>query len=570
MRAGRVGAAPLGVVVVGVIVGALALGSLPASAGAVGESRSASASRKVATSDPGEGTALALANPKCDRTTGRFRFQFYAAPPCVKAWPDGADNGGKTAQGVTATSVKVVVLYNDLPPSELALVGVYTNQATGKNETDAARASLLDEDAMFRHVYETWGRKVDYVFVRSTGADEAAQRADAIGVAQMKPFAVLDIASAIGTPGVGGGKVFEQTLVNEGVPYVSPRPTEQLTESTVYGLTTAEFVKKQLAGGKAEYAGEALRSRPRKYGVLHSSNFDIDYMNRQFRKMGLPVPVDAEFHVPPTQGDVRTDAAQVTDALPTLITRLKDAGVTTLLMETNHSVTGAATREMAKQDWFPEVVITSSPYQDLDLYARTFDQSVMQHAFGMVWFPPYTSGGGDPTVAPFQWFWGTTQGTRWTIAFLQMLGLYSVLQFTGPDLTARKVTPGVLAKIFTEKLATGGYYSDSATTVEVRVAAPGAINPRGVAMAWWDPDATAIGNFNLGGSAKGNYMYLDNAKRYLTGNLPTAKQKFFDPSVSIAAFDEPPPGEPVVPTYACEGCPSTGANDVTPASTHTG
>ena len=314
---------------------------------------------------------------------------------------------------------------------------------------------------MFKHVYETWGRTVALEFVKSTGSDETAQRADALGIKAMKPFTVIDLAQSIGTPGVGGGRVFQQTLVNEGVPYVGPRPSDPIFDTRVYGRTTAEFVKKQLAGGKAEYADASLSSQPRKYGVLHSSLFDIDYFVAQFKKLQLPVPVDAEYSVPPTQSDVRTDAASVAEVLPTLITRLKDAGVTTLIMQTNHTVAAAASRVMAQQEWYPEIVVTSAPYQDLDLFARGYDQKVWSHAFGMVWFPPYLAGHADETATAFQWFWGTDKGTRFSIAFFQMLGLYSAIQFVGPNLTAEAVTAKSLAKIYSLGVAAGGYYSKS-------------------------------------------------------------------------------------------------------------
>jgi hypothetical protein len=548
--------------IVGVVTCSLAFGVVAGIAGIAG-----AAEKKVGLAATGALTPVAMKNPACDPSTGRFKFQFYAAPPCVKEWKAGADNGGATAQGVTRNSIKVVVLWHELPSEQITgEVGVYTNQATGKNELGAARAALLDENEVFKHVYETWGRTVEYEFVQSTGSDETAQRADAIAIAAMKPFAVLDLASAIATPGVGGGRVFEQALVNAKVPLVQPRPTEPLQTSQAYALTTAEFVKKQLAGGKAQYADPSMTSLPRKYGVLHSSNFDVDYLNAQFKKLKLPVPVDAQFEVPATQSDTRTDAASVSEVMPTLITRLKDAGVTTLIMATNHSVAGAASKVMAQQEWYPEVVLTSSPYQDLDLFARGYDQRVWSHAFGMVWFPPYLAGHADETAAAFQWFWGTDRGTRWSIAFFQMLGLYSAIQFVGPNLTAKSVSPGVLARIFSKGVAAGGYYSKSAFTIEIRVAAPGKINPRGVAMAWYNPDATGPGNYNLGGDGKGKYVYLNGGKRFLTGHLPTAKQKFFDVSASSVTFETLPASEPRFPNYQCVGCPSTGATDIVPAA----
>jgi hypothetical protein len=412
-------------VIVGIVTCSFVLGVVAGTTGTA-----SAADKKVGLAATGALTPLAMKNPECDRSTGRFRFQFYAAPPCVKQWKAGADNGGATAQGVTRKSIKVAVLWHELPAAQITgEVGVYTNQATGKNEPGAARAALLDENEMFKHVYETWGRTVEYTFVQSSGSDEAAQRADAIAIEAMKPFAVLDLASAIATPGVGGGNVFEQALVRGNVPLVQPRPTEPLVSSQTYGLTIAEFVKKQLAGGRAQYADASLSSLPRKYGVLHSTNFDVDYMNAQFKKRKLPTPVDAEFVVPSTQSDTRTDAASVAEVMPALITRLKDAGVTTLIMATNHAVAGAASKVMAQQEWYPEILLTSAPYQDLDLFARGYDQKVWSHAFGMVWFPPYLKGHADETAAAFQWFWGTDKGTRWSIAFYQMLGLYSAIQF---------------------------------------------------------------------------------------------------------------------------------------------
>ena len=549
-----------------VVIGLLTCSLATAAVAGTATAGAAKPTDKIGVEATGALTQAAQRNPKCDPATGRFKFQFYAAPPCVKEWKEGDDNGGATAQGVTKDSIKVVVLWNELPPDQIAMAGVYTNQTTGRNEQGGGRASAIDENEVFKHVYETWGRTVELEFVKSTGSDETAQRADALGIKAMKPFAVIDLAQSIGTPGVGGGRVFQQTLVNEGVPYVGPRPSDPIFDTRVYGRTTAEFVKKQLAGGKAEYADASLSSQPRKYGVLHSSLFDIGYFVAQFKKLQLPVPVDAEYSVPPTQSDVRTDAASVAEVLPTLITRLKDAGVTTLIMQTNHTVAAAASRAMAQQEWYPEIVVTSAPYQDLDLFARGYDQKVWSHAFGMVWFPPYLAGHADETATAFQWFWGTDKGTRFSIAFFQMLGLYSAIQFVGPNLTAEAVTAKSLAKIYSLGVAAGGFYSKSAFTVEVRVAAPGEINPRGVAMAWYNPEQSGPGNYNLGGEAKGKYVYLNEGKRFIFGHLPTAKQKFFDASVSSAQFDAPPPSEPKQPPYECVGCPSTGATDIVPAT----
>src|SRR5262249_41080638 len=160
-------------------------------------------------------------------------------------------------------------LWNELPADQIAMAGVYTNQATGKNEPDGARASLLDENEVFKHVYQTWGRTVEYEFLKSTGAGETEQRADALAAKQLKPFAVIDLASSMGTPGIGGGRIFQQTVLNEGIPYVTPMPRSIVFDTRTYGQLIAEFMKKQLVGGKAQYADASLASKDRKFGILH-------------------------------------------------------------------------------------------------------------------------------------------------------------------------------------------------------------------------------------------------------------------------------------------------------------
>ena len=125
---------------------------------------------------PGTGSKEALAQSSCDAKTGRIKFQFYGAPPCVRPWSDGDDNGGATAQGVTADSIKVVVLIPPADKDRASTNGGIKNQATGANglSTDA----VLDENAVLAHSYQTWGRTIEYEFVEAERhrRDRAARR----------------------------------------------------------------------------------------------------------------------------------------------------------------------------------------------------------------------------------------------------------------------------------------------------------------------------------------------------------------------------------------------------------
>ena len=175
------------------------------------------ASAASASQDPGINSAAALKSPNCDPTRKQIKFPALAAPACVKQWKDGANNGGATAQGVTKDTIKVVVLYANVVQDARSPASLYKNQATGgfSNQRD----TIIDADAVYAHAFETWGRKVEYEWVLGSGADETAQRADAVTVASKKPFAVFDAAIQGGNQSTGG-LIFETEVQARGVPLV--------------------------------------------------------------------------------------------------------------------------------------------------------------------------------------------------------------------------------------------------------------------------------------------------------------------------------------------------------------
>ena len=147
-----------------------------------------------------------------------MKYQSYSAPLCVKAWKDGADNGGATAQGVTAKTIKVAVLYGDLSRGSSSPPRAST-RTRPPERTARPRPidSTKDNNEIYKYAYETWGRNVEFTFVKATRHRRSrAARRRGRGRERSKPFAVLDEATLIGTPPVGGGAVFEQALAQRG------------------------------------------------------------------------------------------------------------------------------------------------------------------------------------------------------------------------------------------------------------------------------------------------------------------------------------------------------------------
>ena len=120
------------------------------------------------------------------------------------------------------------MLYGDLPAEQLATKGLYTNQATGREQPD--RAHRLDQ-----------GPERDLqVRVRDVGSQRRVQvregdrhrrgRRSAPTRSRwraLKPFAVLDEATLIGTPAGGRrARCSSRRSRNAGVPYVRHRARE--------------------------------------------------------------------------------------------------------------------------------------------------------------------------------------------------------------------------------------------------------------------------------------------------------------------------------------------------------
>jgi hypothetical protein len=522
--------------------------------------------------DAGVGTKAALQNPDCDPATGRIRFPTLSAPPCVKPWKDGANNGGATAQGVTKDTIKVVVLYVDVKQDDRSPASTYKNQATGgfSNQRDP----IIDADAVYAHSFETWGRKVEYVFVKGTGPDETAQRADATTVAAMKPFAVFDAAIQGGNQS-NGGLVFETTLQQRGVPVVlgaagaPPRSPKEASQQIA--ANAAEFAGKSLVGKKAQYGGSDVSGEQRSFGILYQggeNGFDIEYFKKQFAKYGGKLAADGEAAFAYDPGISQADAtAQAQEQMPTLMTRLKNAGVTTIIdvLDARYGLRPAMQAATAAE-FFPEWVIASGgPVgggafpADLPILVRSADAQQMAHAFGLIWFWPYVEN--QSTLMPFTWFWGTDKGSVWTGAQAMVGALYGRIHLAGPALTGAKMKPGALPS-----KPAGGQFSKSVLTPAGGADKNG--NPIiDAALAWWsgttngfDPITRAKGD--------GMFLYLDGGRRYNPGSFPKNKTGFFDESLTttVYQFTDPPPTEPMPTNYPCEGCPSTGSATPAPSA----
>jgi hypothetical protein len=559
----------------------VATGATSAPAGAATLPRPDGAGPPVAAS--GMGTTAALNNPRCHKTNpagdllhfgyGRFDSTFVGGgPTCVRPWKDGDNNGGATWQGVTKDKVRIVVVV----PNEQQL-GV--DPVTPKHLQDKSPSTY--EDAIHDWVlpqmkfYETWGRDLEIRFVTSSGSDEAAQRADVVKIEAMKPFAVFHVI-------VAGLDVLETELAKAHIPVMGFSTTATkanlqapyrwgLSDAQSSAINSAEVIGKQLVGKKAQYGGDDVKNKTRKFGVVYIKTL-VDYPKfvSFFKKFGGTIASENAYDA---SGSTFGDAAVSNEQAPTMVQRMKAAGVTTVIMLSDFSMNSALMKEATKQEWFPEWFFTGAIYADIGILSRIYptDQSV--HAFGLSFLNPYVEP--DPPPPPgelsyanvvdgpnasLNWYWGLNAATQAGAVTSEVQWILRGIQAAGPRLTPKTFAQGLFAIP-----AQGGAAQNRTTSFLLGYGKnPGlpydeyAQNGLDFAPYWWDPDTTGPSN-GQGEVGKGVGWYADGAKRYKAGTWPKKQFDWFDKSTSVYHFET---RQIPRPTYVgdCQGCPSTGGS----------
>ena len=412
---------------------------------------------------------------------------------------------------------------------------------------------------------QNWGREVEWEFFERSGTDEAAQRADALDAAGRKPFMVID---AIGDE-IFCTEVANRETICLGISGNSEIAERQQPYRYITGVDywatpiyVAELVGKGLANRPAQWAGDdSMKKQKRVFGVVYTSGIsgiDIDLFNKELAKWKAPKPVVALPYEPPL---VATEvAADIQAKAPTIITRLKDAGVNNVVLFGGNNVTTALTKAATQQEFFPEWTMTSFQVQELDLYARgNYDQQQWAHAFGVGFIRPAVLDTGGPE-AMYVWYWGPNNGNYTTNSshYSQMGILFRGIHLAGPKLTPQTFRDGFFSMPPTGG-ASQGQVINSMLAVGKAAGTPWNEYMIGgdFTLVWYGADYE--GPLNVGGTVgKGKHLYVDGAKRYRPGDLTTKEPRFFDLKTSVGEFETRPPKD-TFPAYPCTGCPSGGA-----------
>jgi hypothetical protein len=477
---------------------------------------------------------------RCDTSTGRIAVPDFFRSECFA--PFTGDNGGATSTGVTADEITIV--YYEGPDADPVIS--YITDAISVDDTNAQQFETMQGIVdYYEAYYELYGRTINLVTYEGTGiaTDEVAARADAAAIVeQYQPFAVL------GGPALTSAFADElaknQTLCIGCTP---GQPPEFYTERDpyVWGLDGSaiqkqthvlEFIQQQLLGKNAEHAGEALQATPRKFGLvyLESSGASKDLADRlaaEMSALGAPLGEVVAYQLDPAT--IQQQASQV-------ITKLKAAGITTVVFSGDPVAPRDFTKEATAQEYFPEWLVAASTLVDVTAFARTYDQQQWAHAFGVTQLAargnPVTTG----AYANYEWFTGSPPPADDSIGVIapNPALLFAVLQGIGPNVTAETFRDALFAADATTRAI-----SQPSLSYGDKGIWAGVTDFQGVDDAtvfWWDPAATGPDEIRKDGT--GMYQYVDGGTRFLPGEWP-AEEKLFDPEGAVAIYDTPPPGE---------------------------
>lgn len=478
---------------------------------------------------------------RCDTERGTVAIKNFFAPECYA--PFEGDNGGATAPGVTADSIKVVWYQG---PDDDPVIN-YITDAILVDDTNAQEIETVETFLeLYHRYYEFYGRRIELVPFQASGiaSDEVSARADAVRIAEdLRPFAVL------GGPALTSA--FADELAARGVLCVSctpGQPPEWYAERDpyVWGLAigarqsrqhVTEWISKQLVGKNAEYAGDpTFQAQPRRFGLVAiESSAESKAINDDFaaslRGVGAEVVEVLPYALDPAT--IQASAAQI-------IGKLKSAGVTSVVFVGDPIAPRDFTREATAQEYFPEWIIAAPALVDTTAFARTYDQRQWAHAFGVTHLSARNAPENRGYYSLYRWFTGGQEppAPDTIEVFMPQLALFAaVLQAAGPNLTPETWRDALFAGVPTRAAISQPSLSwgDKGIWDE-----PDYAGIDDATLIWWDPEASGPDEIRRQGT--GMYQYVDGGRRYLPGEWPS-EDRLFDPEGAVALYEQAPPGE---------------------------
>ena len=322
----------------------------------------------------------------------------YAAP-CIPAFS--GPNGGATAPGVTATTIRIV--RRKFPESANSQAVAAVAQQAGAADPEEVRAIGRTFIGYFEKMFELYGRKVEWIDYESQygnstneaqgrGREEACLDADVVAK-ELKAFGV--IGEALGAAG-SVSAVFAECAAQRGVlvldgaayasdtfykryhPYIWAAAMD--CERIVYQVV--EYLAKRLARKPAKFAGDdATRAKRRMFGTYVPTGGDDptcgDLTQSELARYGLADESGSVYRY-------TLDVSRFPDEAARGVRQFKNDGVTSVVLACDPISVIFLTQSATNQGWYPEWLLIGVALTDVDNLGRLYDKrQVDGHMFGL-------------------------------------------------------------------------------------------------------------------------------------------------------------------------------------------
>jgi len=460
------------------------------------------------------GGAAAAAQGDISHCVGERQFAIFAVefenPPCKPKWPDGADNGGATWGGVTADSIKVVVI-EPAPNEQVDAVLKSQGLASTPEDREAVRTAA---EGFINERYETYGRTISFERFEArcptSPADVPTCIADARKVIEKKPFAVFfaqpsypelfEEFTRAGIISIGGWHFDKQLFAGR-----RPFRWDIFVDGTDSAEFIAEYYCKKLQGKAASNAGALIHPRiggrdtVRRLGIVvpdrPANKTTADLVAARVKGCGGNPVLDT---YPNNIDRAQSEANRI-------VSGMVAEGVTTVVCMCDPIFPVFLTASASAASYFPEHLLPGLGLLDADPVGRLYTREQWIHAFGPSHLADTRPFADEQVSRVFKDQGMGTPCSSCNLAWVYYSLLGSMVHNAGPNLNPGTVEAGLFALGKTRgngvTIGLGFRPGDYSAIDDIR-------------EAYWVPTARSQVDGN-----QGSYRSIDNGRRYVLGEL---------------------------------------------------
>lgn len=430
------------------------------------------------------------------------------SPPCTTF---SGDNGGATARGVTGDTITVAVRAQAFDNGMLDALSKVAKAKIPNESRETITRTIEGLVEYFNRAYQMYGRRLEVVVYNGkgdilkelTGGGQEGAEADALHVAQeIQAFADVSAVSPVYADGLS-----RRGVVNVGAPFMSrewmsarrPFAWSQFPDCSTIVESVGSYYATKLANRPAALAGGNLQGQQRRLGIVAPENSWYQEC------VGSAVRIIERSGARPVLNErYRLEVPQMSIQAGSLLAKLKNAGVTTVLCGCDPLLLTFLTAKAKEQNYHPEWLVSGVALIDNDLIGSIMEQGQWSRAFGVSFAGPQQRAGQGLGYRAYKSVRDDEPSFGVELIYNQLNLLAIGIQMAGPELTPESFEAGMFR--YPPRSGPAGSWGfepgDHTTADDAR-------------EVFWDPRGTSIETREAG-----TYVDPNGGRRFPIGRWP--------------------------------------------------